>query len=154
MTKKKLLELKKRLLALALATACTFGLAGCGKGQESSSGSAEVSNENMTQTDQKAIVILYEDRAVVIYCNQVVINNSARVYCLNPYLVGEDGISLYKTTKYTDIIPITDNTYVCTPEVSITPEEYVATIKGSDFPITYLSTSSETLEEEGPKLTK
>lgn len=150
LSKKSLLQCKKRLLALMLAGACTFCLAGCGKKQESSSSTAaEENSESVTQAGKTAVVILYEDRAVVIYCSQVVIDASG-VYYLNPYLT-EDRPGLYKTTKYTDVIPITDETYVCS---TITPEELIAAAKGENFPITYLSTSSETLEEEGPKLIK
>lgn len=114
MTKRKLLELKKRLLALAIS-----------------------------DSDVKwAAVTLYGDRAIVRYCYSWDFYRSGNMICLCD-----------KGESESEALPIY-NTRIFSLEGSVTPEEYIAAVKGPGFPITYLPNNNETLEEEGPKLTK
>lgn len=134
--KNELLNLKRRLFALSLAGSCLLSLPACSNG-EFYNGMQDYASEDDSQEELTAVVHIFDDYASVMYFYKVQKGNGF-------YMCAETKED-YDSLDASIYIPV-ENATVIFPNASFTPEEYVAALKGSNFPIVYLN-SKENLSK-------
>lgn len=124
--KNELLNLKRRLIALSLASGCLIGLTGCSGDSSSVSklpNDVNVVNDEVERKEQ--FLCIYEDKAVIIEPKR-----TGYYYEGSHYEVALDD-------TYDMLLPMSQYIYFKCGSV-ITAEDYVALVCGPDFPIEYI----------------
>lgn len=128
--KQNLLEMKRNIIALSLAGACALSLTGCNSDNNNSLDTDNDTSITDTEPDRKdAVVCFFEDYAVIAYAEQI------RAY---DKTIKDTRINAMGLVDYNFAFPST-NAYVINATASFTPEEFVISAKGPDFPINYLN---------------
>ena len=128
MNRRELLNLKRRAIALSLASACTLGLAGCsGNIDNASNLSDEMAILNDDAERKQQFLCIYEDKALIIEPRE------------GSYGLGEGCYEINLNDSIFNSMSIPMSQFICFEKVSpITAEDYVALVCGPDFPIEYI----------------
>ncbi len=126
MNRRELLNLKRRAIALTLASACTLGLAGCSGNSDNASKSSDelaILNDDVERKEQ--FLCIYEDKAIIIEPKSYSYYNHGSYY----------EVSLDNT--FDMLLPMSQYIFFKKDSV-IMAEDYVALVCGPDFPIEYI----------------
>jgi len=138
MNKSELLNLKRRLMALALAGTCTLGLTSCGisdSNDEDSNVSKEVETLEVTDENERKeqFLAIYQDKAIIIEPYNYLFNVKGANYQV--YLDDD---------KYNDMYLPMSEFILFTSDSPITAEDYVKKACGLDFPTQYIRSEEYT----------